>query len=86
MPPHWHPADERVTVISGVFALGTGETWNDSTLQEYPAGGFTVMPPKHAHYAAAKEETVIQLTIVGPWGINYFNSADDPRNAPKPAK
>ena len=86
VPPHWHPADERVTVISGVFALGTGEDWDDSTVQEYPAGSFTVMPPRHGHYAAAKTDTVIQLTIVGPWGINYFNSADDPRNVAEPRK
>lgn len=84
--PHWHPVDERVTVLSGTFALGMGETWDDAALQELPAGSFTVMPPKHAHFAIAKTDAVLQLTIVGPWAINYLNLADDPRNPPKPAK
>src|SRR5262245_50383549 len=24
VPPHWHPTDEHLTVMSGVFHLGTG--------------------------------------------------------------
>lgn len=86
VPPHWHPADERVTVLSGTFALGMGETWDEATVQDLPAGSFTVMPRKHGHFAVARTEAVIQLTIVGPWGINYFNPADDPRNSPRLAK
>jgi hypothetical protein len=31
------------------------------------------------HFAVAKGETVIQLTSIGPWQINYVNQADDPR-------
>jgi hypothetical protein len=34
-----------------------------------------------AHYAYADEETVVQLSTSGPWGLTYVNPADDPRNA-----
>ena len=30
LPPHWHPGDERVTVISGCFELGLGEKFDTS--------------------------------------------------------
>jgi hypothetical protein len=32
-----------------------------------------------AHYAHVDEETVVQISSTGPWGINYINPADDPR-------
>ena len=28
VPPHWHPAVEHVTVISGTFNLGMGEKFD----------------------------------------------------------
>jgi hypothetical protein len=30
-------------------------------------------------FGYTKEETVIQLHGVGPWGLTYLNPADDPR-------
>jgi hypothetical protein len=30
-------------------------------------------------FGFTKEETVIQLNGVGPWGLHYLNPADDPR-------
>ena len=88
IPPHWHPAIEHVTVISGDFMMGSGEKWDDAALKKMPAGAFTVMPVKYAHFAIAKKKVVVQLHGIGPWGITYFNPADDPRNAgaaPAPA-
>jgi len=37
------------------------------------------MLPETAHFAIAEGETVIQLTSIGPWEINYVNPEDDPR-------
>ena len=80
LPNHWHPAHEHVTVIEGAIWLGHGEQWDGKGLKEIPAGGFAMMPPKHGHYAMTKKKTVIQVHAWGPWGITYFNPADDPRN------
>lgn len=78
--PHWHPNVERVTVISGTFLLGDGETLNRSNTQPLEAGSYTSMPPEMVHYAIAEGETVIQLTSVGPWIINYIDPEEnDPR-------
>jgi len=79
IPPHWHPADEHVTVLAGTFHMGLGESFDAATAKPLTVGSFAVMPAKAAHFAFTKEETVIQLHGLGPWGINYVNPSDDPR-------
>lgn len=79
IPPHWHPGIEHVTVLSGTFNLGLGETVDEDEGHALTAGGFMAMPPETPHYAWATEETVIQLHGMGPWGITYINEEDDPR-------
>jgi quercetin dioxygenase-like cupin family protein len=79
IPPHTHPVDEVVTVISGTFRLGMGETADQSKLQSLPAGSFFALEPNMAHYVTIDEETVIQINTIGPWGITYVNPDDDPR-------
>ncbi|HEX8846151.1 MAG TPA: cupin domain-containing protein [Pyrinomonadaceae bacterium] len=78
--PHWHPAVEHVTVISGTFNLGTGEKFDKAQTRALSAGSFAYMQPGMRHFAWAKGETVIQVHGMGPWKINYVNPADDPRN------
>ena len=78
--PHWHPAVENVTVISGTFGIGTGETFDPAGGKELGPGGLFVMQPETAHFAWASGETVIQVHSIGPWQLNYINPADDPRN------
>jgi quercetin dioxygenase-like cupin family protein len=77
--PHHHPKPEVVTVISGTFRLGMGETADRSKAQALPAGGFFAMSPGMAHFAFIDEETVVQLNSTGPWGLTYVNPSDDPR-------
>ena len=80
VPPHWHPALEHVTVISGSFHMGLGEVFDESKATKLPIGGFAVMAIGTRHFAFTKEEATIQLHGIGPWGITYVNPADDPRN------
>lgn len=77
--PHTHPKPEVITVISGTFHIGLGETADAAKAKAVPAGGFIALPPGHAHYAGADEETVVQLNSTGPWSVTYINPADDPR-------
>ena len=78
--PHTHPGLEHVTVLSGTFHLGMGETVDKSKGQTLTSGGFMAMPIGTVHYAWVEGETVIQLHGTGPWGITYVNPDDDPRN------
>jgi hypothetical protein len=79
IPPHHHPAVERVTVISGTFHLGMGDKFEPDKAQPLSTGAIAIMQPGTAHYAWTSAETVVQLHGTGPWGITYVNAADDPR-------
>lgn len=79
LPAHWHPGLEHVTVISGTFHMGTGDTLDQSKTMPLAAGSFAIMQPTTRHFAWTREETVVQVHSVGPWAINYVNPADDPR-------
>ena len=78
IPPHWHPTDEGITVISGTLYVGDGDTLNPSSAKELPPGGFALMPAKMHHYAFSKDETIIQINSMGPFAITYINPADNP--------
>ncbi len=79
IPAHWHPAIEHVTVISGTFNMGAGDKLDRAKTKPLTAGGIAIMQPKTTHFAWNKEETIVQVHGVGPWGVTYVNSADDPR-------
>lgn len=83
IPPHTHPKPEVVTVLSGTARLGMGTTVDRETAKVLPAGSFFALTPGSAHYFFADEETVIQLNSSGPWGIDYVNPKDDPRQSLK---
>lgn len=80
IPAHWHPAIERVTVLSGTFNMGTGDSFDRTKTQPLRPGGMAIMPAQGRHFAWTSVETVVQLHGTGPWGITYVNPADDPRN------
>jgi quercetin dioxygenase-like cupin family protein len=75
---HTHPVTERVTVVSGAFHLGIGDKFEPSKATALKPGSVAIMEPGVSMFAFTKEETVIQLHGVGPWGIHYLNPADDP--------
>ena len=79
IPPHHHARREHVTVISGVFKVGMGDTFDEGKVNEFAPGSFAYLEPTVHHYAMAQGETVIQLHGAGPWEIKYVNPADDPR-------
>jgi quercetin dioxygenase-like cupin family protein len=81
IPPHSHPAPEHVTVISGTFNVGLGDTFDKAKGNKLPAGTFAFLAPEMHHFAFTDKVAVIQLHGNGPWQINYLNAADDPRNA-----
>lgn len=80
IPPHWHPADETVTVVSGTIMMGMGDKLDPRAAQPIAAGGFAAMPAKTTHFLITKGPAVIQMSAVGPFAITYVNPADDPRN------
>ncbi len=81
IPAHQHVASEHVTVLSGTAHLGMGATSGAGT--EMKAGDYAVLPANLPHYARFTGPTVVQITTMGPFGMEYSNAAEDPRK-PKP--
>ncbi|MCA1544891.1 cupin domain-containing protein [Bradyrhizobium sp. NBAIM32] len=80
--PHRHPEDRIYTVMSGVFYIGLGETFDDDKMQAFPPGSVLVLPGDTWHFHWAKSgEYVTQVSASGPLGLEYRDSDDDPRLA-----
>ena len=72
LAPHIHPDERTVTVLSGTYWSGVGETFADDKLQAFPAGSFYIIPAGLPHFSAVLEgEVEFQEAGVGP-------SAHDP--------
>ncbi|HEY1777432.1 MAG TPA: cupin domain-containing protein [Solirubrobacteraceae bacterium] len=79
--PHRHPEDRVYTVISGVFYIGLGEQFDGDKLLAYPPGAVVVLPGGTPHFHWARSgEYVTQVSAIGPLGLEYLESKDDPRN------
>jgi quercetin dioxygenase-like cupin family protein len=71
LSPHWHSITEHVTVISGTFYFGAGDTLDESKAKALPPGSAVVNPAKTHHFALTKgDEVVIQVHGAGPWDSN----------------
>lgn len=80
--PHKHPEDRIYTVISGVFYIGLGETFDESKLTAFAPGSLIVLPGGQPHFHWAKSGAYItQVTANGPLGLEYLDPANDPRSA-----
>jgi hypothetical protein len=78
--PHKHPKDRVYTVMSGVFYIGLGDTFDAERMEAYPPGSVLVLPGETYHFHWAKSgEYVTQVTGIGPLGLEYLNEKDDPR-------
>jgi quercetin dioxygenase-like cupin family protein len=84
IPPHFHPTDEHVTVLSGTVMFGSGDTIDAKTAKTLKAGGYFTAAAQMHHYAIAKTVAVLQVDLEGPFEITYVNPADDPRTKKTP--
>jgi len=79
VPPHHHPADEFVTVISGSMAIGMGDRLRRNRMTALREGGFVRARAGMNHYVTTRTGGIVQINSVGPFAIIYANPADDPR-------
>ena len=75
------PRRPNYTVMSGVFYIGLGDKFDGDGVKAYPPGSVIVLPGDTPHFHWAKSgEYVTQVSAVGPLGLEYLDSADDPRH------
>ena len=70
-PPHWHSADECVTILSGKMMIGEGKQVDESKGIALGAGGYFIVPAGVPHWLVAKETSVFSVTINGPRDVFY---------------
>lgn len=81
VPPHHHPTDETVRILSGgPLTYGMGDKVNTASSGSLTKGYHVTMQAGMNHWATADAPTTIQVTGKGPFEIVYVNPADDPRN------
>ena len=83
VPPHWHPVDEHLTVVSGALHMGMGKRFNESLATAMSAGTYCTMPKNVPHYAWVSGETVVQIHGIGPFKT-YPVSTHPHRSKPRP--
>jgi quercetin dioxygenase-like cupin family protein len=79
VPPHSHPTDEHVTVISGSVMVGMGSKLDESAMKALAAGGYATMPARANHYVRSKGGATLQVSGTGPFEVKYVDPKDDPR-------
>ena len=80
VPPHHHPGDETVRVVSGgPLHYGMGDKVDMAHVGTLEKGYHVTMGAGMNHFAHAPAATVLQVNGTGPFAIVYVNPADDPR-------
>src|SRR5262249_6858102 len=66
--PHRHPKDRYVTVLSGTWYAGTGDTFDVARATPMRPGSFMLHPANASHWdgSATEEPVIVQITGEGP--------------------
>jgi quercetin dioxygenase-like cupin family protein len=65
--PHYHSQDRHVTVIKGVWYMGTGDTADITKAVPLKAGSYAFHPAHGTHWdGAGADETIVQIMGMGP--------------------
>ena len=81
IPPHTHPTDEVVRVITGGnLAYGMGDKADRSNAGSLEKGYHVTLGAGMNHWASTGDTpTTISVTAMGPFAITYVDPKDDPR-------
>ena len=81
--PHTHPVDARIRVVSGTFLLGQGTSLDTTAVRVMRPGQSATVHTGMAHYEGTREETVIEVSGTGTWGITFVDPSKDPARPPE---
>ena len=72
MPPHTHPKDERVTILQGNAYVAFGKDVTKEDAKEFGTGDYYVNARESIHTVWTDDNTIIQITGIGPWEANFI--------------
>ncbi|MBV9528124.1 cupin domain-containing protein [Sphingomonas sp.] len=79
VPAHWHPTDEKLTILSGKLGYGMSSKLDKAKAKTLTAGQHVVMKAKMNHWVFAETPVEFQLNARGPFQVTYVDPKDDPR-------
>jgi hypothetical protein len=80
VPPHSHPGDETVRIVSGgPVHYGMGDKIDMSNAATLEKGYHVTLGAGMHHWAHVPSATVVQVSGKGPFQIVYVDPKDDPR-------
>ena len=74
MRPHWHPRNERVTILEGKIGVGFGDEIDRENVTWFGPGDYYVNAQKAHHFVLADGPAVLQITGVGPWKAIFLDA------------
>lgn len=69
--PHTHPVAEHLTVLSGRFFVGLGDTMDKEAAKAYGPGSYLAIAADEPAYMWVEEVTVVQVHGVGPLSTQF---------------
>ena len=84
VPAHWHPTDEKVTLVSGKLSYGMSDRLDKAAAQPLAEGASVTMKAKMHHWVLTGDGATVQVEAMGPFQITYVDPSTDPRGAAKP--
>jgi len=79
VPPHWHPTDEKVTLVSGKLVYGMSDQLSRTAGEALAQGASVTMKAKEHHWVFTGDGAELEVSAMGPFKITYVNAGDDPR-------
>ncbi len=77
IPPHAHPDDRVVVVLSGTLHVGFGDRFDAAAMKAMTPGSFFIEPAGKPHFAQTEsEDAILQVSGIGPSGTTYLNPVD----------
>jgi quercetin dioxygenase-like cupin family protein len=74
LPPHFHPEERIVLVVSGTLYVGYGATFDEAKLTALPPGSVFTEPGKQPHFTWAKDgEVILHVTGTGPSATTWLD-------------
>ena len=74
MKPHWHPRNERVTILEGKIGVGFGDVIDRGDVEWFGPGDYYVNAKDAHHFVLADGPAVLQITGIGPWQANFLET------------
>jgi quercetin dioxygenase-like cupin family protein len=74
IPPHFHPEDRIVLVMSGTLQVGYGEKFDEAKMTALPPGSVFTEPGREPHFTWAKDgDVILYVTGRGPTATTWLD-------------